>query len=77
VRSGSTYLVVSSCPLSPKISGPGARVRLYHHAVDVLWWIFLGLVHLSETRKNLGVTIATLRDLHRKAFAWFGEGLGL
>jgi AcrR family transcriptional regulator len=43
--------------------------------VDLLWALFLGLVHLSETRKNLGVPISTLKDLHRKAFAWFEEGL--
>jgi len=43
--------------------------------VDLLWSLFLGLVHLSETRKNLGVTISTLKDLHRKAFACFEEGV--
>jgi AcrR family transcriptional regulator len=43
--------------------------------VDLLWALFLGLVHLSETRKNLGVRISTLRGLHRKAFSWFAEGL--
>lgn len=43
--------------------------------VDFLWSLFLGLVHLSETRKNLGVELSTLRDLHRKAFVWFEEGL--
>ena len=43
--------------------------------VDLLWSLFLGLVHLSETRANLGVRISRLEDLHRKAFAWFEEGL--
>jgi AcrR family transcriptional regulator len=43
--------------------------------VDLLWSLFLGLVHLSETRKNLGVRISTLRGLHRKAFDWFEAGL--
>jgi hypothetical protein len=43
--------------------------------VVLLWSLFLGLVHLSETRKNLGVTISTLKDLHRKAFACFEEGV--
>jgi AcrR family transcriptional regulator len=43
--------------------------------VDLLWSLFLGLVHLSETRQNLGVTVSTLKDLHRKAFRWVAEGL--
>lgn len=43
--------------------------------VDLLWSLFLGLVHLAETRRNLGVTVATLRDLHRQAFRWLTEGL--
>lgn len=51
------------------------RAHTPREVVDHLWALFLGLVHLSETRKNLGVTISTLRDLHRKAFAWFEEGL--
>ena len=43
--------------------------------VDLVWSLFLGLVHLSEARRNLGVRISRLKDLHRKAFAWFGAGL--
>jgi AcrR family transcriptional regulator len=43
--------------------------------VDLLWSLFLGIVHLSETRKNLNVTVSTLEDLHRAAFDWFEEGL--
>lgn len=45
--------------------------------VDLLWGLFLGIVHLSETRANLGVRVSTLRDLHRKAFVWFEDGLRL
>jgi AcrR family transcriptional regulator len=43
--------------------------------VDVLWSVFMGLVHLSETRANLGLPIATLEELHRHAFAWLDSGL--
>lgn len=51
------------------------RAHEPREVVDLLWALFLGIVHLSETRKNLGVRVSTLRDLHRKAFAWFQEGL--
>jgi AcrR family transcriptional regulator len=43
--------------------------------VDLLWSIFLGLVHLSETRENLGLGITTLEGLHTRAFEWFEAGL--
>ncbi|MBI4560720.1 MAG: TetR/AcrR family transcriptional regulator [Candidatus Rokubacteria bacterium] len=43
--------------------------------VDLLWSLFVGLVYLSETRKNLGLTLSTLKDLHRKVFRWLEEGL--
>ncbi len=43
--------------------------------VDVLWSTFMGLVHLSETRANLGLPISTLANLHRHAFEWFESGL--
>jgi AcrR family transcriptional regulator len=51
------------------------RAREPREVVDLLWSLFLGLVHLSETRQNLGVTVSTLRDLHRKAFRWLEDGL--
>ena len=51
------------------------RPRAPREVVDLLWSLFLGLVHLSETRNNLGVRISRLKDLHGKAFAWFEEGL--
>jgi hypothetical protein len=37
--------------------------------------MFLGLVHLSETRENLGLGITTLEALHARAFEWFEAGL--
>jgi hypothetical protein len=43
--------------------------------VDLLWSMFLGLVHLSETRENLGLGITTPEDLHARAFEWFEAGL--
>lgn len=51
------------------------RSREPREVVDLLWSLFLGLVHLSETRKNLGITVSTLRDLHRKAFRWLEAAL--
>lgn len=51
------------------------RAHEPREVVDLLWSLFLGLVHLSETRQNLGVTVSTLKDLHRKAFRWLEEGL--
>lgn len=43
--------------------------------VDVLWGMFMGLVHLYETRENLGVRPASLEALHKQAFEWFEAGL--
>ena len=43
--------------------------------VDLLWSMFMGLVHLSETRENLGLGISSLRELHAHAFDWFEAGL--
>ena len=43
--------------------------------VDLLWSMFLGLVHLSETRENLGLHVATLAELHARAFDWLEAGL--
>jgi len=68
-----TVAKVCSAAIAKGIYRPHAP----REVVDLLWSLFLGLVHLSETRKNLGVTISTLKDLHRKAFAWFEEGLRL
>ena len=43
--------------------------------VDLLWSMFLGLVHLSETRENLGLGLTTLEGLHARAFEWLEAGL--
>ena len=43
--------------------------------IDILWSMFMGLVHISETRSNLGLTISTLAELHRRAFEWLEAGL--
>ncbi len=43
--------------------------------VDMLWSSFVGLVHLSEIRENLGLSLSTLKDLHRRTFALLEAGL--
>lgn len=73
-RSGRNFSLVSQI-VAAAIDKGIYRAHVPREVVDLLWSLFLGLVHLSETRKNLGVTVSTLRDLHRKAFAWFEEGL--
>lgn len=74
VRAARNFALVS------RIVATGMARGLYRRhepreVVDLLWSLFLGLVHLSETRASLGVTVSTLEDLHRKAFAWVEEGL--
>lgn len=43
--------------------------------VDVLWSLLTGLVQLMEIRRNLGLEVGDLTDLHRKAFQWIEDGL--
>jgi len=43
--------------------------------VDILWGLFMGVVHLSETRANLGLDPSALATLHRHAFEWLEIGL--
>jgi AcrR family transcriptional regulator len=43
--------------------------------VDVLWAMFMGLVHLGETRDNLRIGLASVAGLRAHAFAWFESGL--
>jgi AcrR family transcriptional regulator len=43
--------------------------------VDILWSMFMGLVHLSETRENLRLGLTTLAELHAHAFEWLETGL--
>ncbi len=44
--------------------------------VDVLWSLLMGLVQLTETQRNLGVTrSSSLEALHTRAFEWVECGL--
>ena len=74
VRAARNFSLVSRIVAAAMAKGI-YRAHEPREVVDLLWSLFLGLVHLSETRQNLGVTISTLRDLHRKAFRWLEEGL--
>jgi AcrR family transcriptional regulator len=46
-----------------------------HEVVDVMWSLFMGVVHLSEIRASLGSSVSTLEQLHRAAFRWLEDGL--
>ena len=66
--------------LAAAIVKEGMGVGIYsegnaREVVDILWSMFMGLVHLSETRENLGLRIATLAELHAHAFDWLEAGL--
>lgn len=66
--------------LAAQIVREGMEAGIYRQGdprevVDVMWSLFMGLVHLSETRANLGLAISTLADLHRHAFDWLESGL--
>ncbi|MBI4590447.1 MAG: TetR/AcrR family transcriptional regulator [Candidatus Rokubacteria bacterium] len=74
VRAGRNFSLVSRVVAAAMAKGI-YRAHEPREVVDLLWSLFLGLVHLSETRQNLGVTISTLKDLHRKAFRWLEAGL--
>jgi AcrR family transcriptional regulator len=43
--------------------------------LDMMWSTFMGIVHLSETRTNLKLSISSMRELHRHAFQWLENGL--
>lgn len=43
--------------------------------VDILWSLFLGIVHLSETRANVGVEASDLAAIHKRTFDWLENGL--
>lgn len=43
--------------------------------VDILWSTFMGIVHLSETRTNLGIKIKNSKAIFKKAFSLIEEGL--
>lgn len=74
VRAARNFSLVSRIVAAAVAKGT-YRSREPWEVVDILWSLFLGLVHLSETRQNLGLTVSTLKDLHRKAFRWLEEGL--
>jgi AcrR family transcriptional regulator len=74
VRAGRNFSLVSRI-VAAAIDKGLYRPHEPREVVDLLWSLFLGLVHLSETRKNLGLRVSTLKELHRKAFAWFEEWL--
>lgn len=66
--------------LAADIVRDGMDAGTYHRGrprevVDVLWSLLMGLVQLAETRKNLGLEVGALEELHRKAFAWVEQGL--
>lgn len=66
--------------LAAAIVREGVQSGVYEPAdprevVDVLWAMFMGLVHLCETRDNLGLPLASLGGLRTRAFAWFETGL--
>lgn len=52
----------------------GYRKRDPLRVCDVLWGTFMGIVHLAETRQNLGIPARSLEELHEEAFEWFEAG---
>jgi len=66
--------------LAARIVQEGMEAGIYkagnpREVVDVLWSLLTGLVQLMEIRRNLGLEVGDLADLHRKAFQWIEEGL--
>lgn len=59
----------------------GVDVGIYGNGLDtrgvadVLWALWMGLVQLIETRRNLGVPADMFPTLHREAFEWIECGL--
>jgi hypothetical protein len=51
-----------------------SRAGSPREVVDVPWSLFMGLVHLSETRENVGLRSSTLAELHARAFDWRENG---
>lgn len=73
VKSGECFRIVSNVIASCVKSGE-YRIRDPRHACDVLWATFMGIVHLAETRQNLGIDARGLEELHKEAFDWFELG---
>ncbi len=42
---------------------------------DFLWSSFIGLVHLTETRRNLDIQPGELREQHRTMLGWIKQGV--
>lgn len=42
---------------------------------DFLWCSFVGLVHLTETRRNFDIQPDELRGLHRSMLGWIKQGI--
>lgn len=66
--------------LAARIVREGMEAGIYkagnpREVVDVLWSLLTGLVQLMEIRRNLGLEVGDLADLHRKAFQWIEDGL--
>ncbi|MFQ5595705.1 MAG: TetR/AcrR family transcriptional regulator [Anaerolineae bacterium] len=66
--------------LAAQIVQEGMEAGIYRagdprEVVDVLWSLLTGLVQLMEIRRNLGLEVGALADLHRKAFQWIEDGL--
>jgi len=66
--------------MAAQIVREGMEVGVYktgnpREVIDILWSLLTGLVQLMEIRRNLGLEIGDLADLHRKAFDWLEDGL--
>jgi len=66
--------------LAARIVRQGMMAGVYRtgdprEVVDVLWALLSGLVQLMEIRRNLGLDVGDLADLHRKAFDLIERGL--
>ena len=74
-RAGENFQLVG------QIVQAGVEVGIYQpvdsrSVVDVLWSLLMGLVQLTETRRNLGIARGTsLETLHAQAFDWVEYGL--
>lgn len=72
-KSGECFRIASRVIASCMKSGE-YRERDPSRICDVLWSTFMGLVHLADTRRNLGIEARSLEELHKEAFDWFEQG---
>ncbi|MBI2525821.1 MAG: TetR/AcrR family transcriptional regulator [Candidatus Rokubacteria bacterium] len=66
--------------LAARIVRQGMMAGLYRtgnprEVVDFLWALLNGLVQLMEIRRNLGLAVGDLAELHRNAFTLIEQGL--